>query len=79
MCIMFDEMIETSNHITDDMRESDSGMPFSVEELKGMGIPDREIQAFVTEYNDAKDWKRLQIQAHQNEFAMESNGIEIIS
>jgi hypothetical protein len=54
---MFDERMETRNHIADDMRQPDSGMPFSVEELKDMGIPDREIDAFIIEYENAKNWR----------------------
>ncbi len=74
MCVMFDERMDGGGyHVTD--REAKSRMP-SVEELKDMGVPDREIQACMAEYNDAKDWRELELQAHKNEFAMESKTVQ---
>jgi hypothetical protein len=40
--------------------------------LKDMGIPDREIDAFIIEYENAKNWREWEIQKHKEAFTMET-------
>ncbi len=73
---MFDERMETGDHVTDDMRETDIGMP-SRKTLEKMGVPWREIDRFFAEYQKNEAWRASEYERMRDEFM--GSSVEIVS
>lgn len=62
------EAMENGRHVSDEMKEEEgAAMPFSLEELQTMGVPEGEIQAFVAEYTEierTKEWEIQELVSH---------------